>query len=409
MKLNQRGFTLIEMIVVMAVFITVLMVTAGSFNTILTQASKLFRSEESNIEGIVGLEMLRHDLQQAGYGLFTETTDYADEAADAPASTYNDAPNNVPRPIVAGNNVAATTVDATTIASGSDYLAIKGTTVGRTKSAQKWTFLRISSGVVSVQKWQSGAENLESSDKAILIRKQFGTPMRSSIVRDPLGDHYYAYSDVAFEHLSSAAQSIYTVYGVHTPSSTDTANSLRFPFNRSDYFVATPGSTSSIKLPAYCAPGTGILYKTTVKHANGKLLYLPLLDCVLDMQVVLGWDMNNDGVIDTYSNADGSQVSSGIAEGTVLNVQAALGTTNNNSLTLFPNMRSSLKMVKVYVLAQNGRRDTNYTSPSPLTVGDAGEASLTRVGGLSLAANQLNYRWKLYRLVVRPKNLLSNQ
>jgi len=42
-------------------------------------------------------------------------------------------------------------------------------------------------------------------------------------------------------------------------------------------------------------------------------------------------------------------------------------------------------------------------------VGDAGEASLTRVGGLSLAANQQNYRWKQYRLVVRPKNLLSNQ
>lgn len=407
MKLNQRGFTLIEMIVVMAVFITVLMVTAGSFNTILTQASKLFRSEESNIEGIVGLEMLRHDLQQAGYGLFTETADYADEAASAPASTYNDAPNNVPRPIVVGNNVAATTVDATTITSGSDYLAIKGTTVGRTKAAQKWTFLRISSGVVSVQKWQSGAENLGSGDRAILIRKQFGAPMRSSLVRDPAAPaseaHYYAYSDLAFEHLSSAAQSVYTVYGVDT---TD----LRFPFNRSDYFVATPGSTSSIKLPSYCAPGTGILYKTTVKHADGKLLYLPLLDCVLDMQVVLGWDMNNDGVIDTYSNADGSQVSSGITPAvSVADVQAALGTANNNSLTSLPNIRSSLKMVKVYVTAQNGRRDTNYTSPSPLTVGDAGEASLTRVGGLTLAANQLNYRWKQYRLVVRPKNLLSNQ
>lgn len=402
MKLNQRGFTLIEMIVVMAVFITVLMITADSFNTILTQASKLFRSEESSIEGIVGLEMLRHDLQQAGYGLFTETTDYADEAADAPASTYNDAPNNVPRPIVAANNVAATTVDATTIASGTDYLAIKGTTVGRTKAAQKWTFLRISSGVVSVQKWPSDAENLGSGDRAILIRKQFGTPLRSSLVRDPLGDHFYAYSDAAFENLSSAAQSIYTVYGVDT---TD----LRFPFNRSDYFVATPGSTSSIKLPGYCAPGTGILYKTTVKHADGKLLYLPLLDCVLDMQVVLGWDMNNDGVIDTYSNADGSQVSSGIAEGTASNVQAALGTTNNNTLTQLPNIRNNLKMVKLYLTVQNGRRDTNYTSPSPLIVGDAGEASLTRAGGLSLVTNQLNYRWKQYRLVVRPKNLLSNQ
>jgi hypothetical protein len=384
------------------VFITVLMITADSFNTILSQASKLFRSEESNIEGMVGLEMLRHDLQQAGYGLFTETTTYADEAAAAPASTYNDAPNNVPRPIVAGNNVAATTVDANTIASGTDYLAIKGTTVGRTNAAQKWTFLRISSGVVSVQKWQSGAENFVSGDRVVLIRKQFETPLRSSLVRDPLGDHFYAYSDAAFEHLSSTAQSIYTVYGADT-------NDLRFPFNRSDYFVGIPTASNSIQLPGYCAPGTGILYKTTVRHQNGKLLYMPLLDCVLDMQVVLGWDMNSDGMIDTYSNADGSQVSSGIAEGTASNVQAALGTPNNNSLTQLPNIRNNLKMVKVYLTVQNGRRDTKYTSPSPLIVGDAGEASLTRVGGLSLRANQLNYRWKQYRLVVRPKNLLSNQ
>ncbi|CAH2030119.1 conserved protein of unknown function [Trichlorobacter ammonificans] len=399
---KQRGFTLVELIVVMAVFMVVLMITASSFDTILKQAGKLFRSEESNIEGIVGLEMLRHDLQQAGYGLFTEPTAYANEAVDAPASSYNDAPDNVPRPVVLGNNVAAATLDATTVMAGSDYLTIKGTTVGRTKTAQKWTFLRISSSMASVQKWASNAENFDSGDRAVLIRKQFGTPLRSSLMRDPTDDFYYAYSDVAFEHLSSSSQSIYTLYGVDT-------GDLRFPFNRSDYFVAVPGATSSIKLPAYCAPGTGILYKTTVKHADGKLLYLPLLDCVLDMQVVLGWDMNNDGMLDTYSNADGSQVNSGIAEGTTANVQAALGTTNNNSLTLLPNIRSNLKMVKVYVLAQNGRRDSGYSSPSPLAMSDDGEASLTRAGGFTLAANQLNYRWKLHRIVVRPKNLLSNQ
>jgi hypothetical protein len=83
-----------------------------------------------------------------------------------------------------------------------------------------------------------------------------------------------------------------------------------------------------------------------------------------------------------------------------------------------PNIRSNLKVIKIYILAQNGKKDTGYTSPSQLEVSDNGEASITRPvtpsnienkGIFSLATNQLNYRWKLYRIVVRPKNLLSNQ
>jgi hypothetical protein len=224
--------------------------------------------------------------------------------------------------------------------------------------------------------------------------------MRSTLVKDPANNFYFDYSSTAFNGLAANAAAIYTAYGVDDAV-------LRFPFNRSDYFVAVPAAASSI--PPVCAPGAGILYKTTVRHADGILQYIPVLDCVLDLQVVLGWDMNNDSVIDTYSNADGSAVSSGIAEGTIANVQAALTTTNNNTIDTTPSIRNSLKMIKLYVIAQNGRRDPGYTSTSPMVIGDTGEASLTRPGGLTLAANQLNYRWKQYRIVVRPKNLQANQ
>jgi prepilin-type N-terminal cleavage/methylation domain-containing protein len=211
---NQRGFTLVEMVVVMGVFIIILIISANAFKTIITQSSKLIRSEESNIEGVVGLEMLRHDLQQAGYGLFSEVALYPDEAANIPASNFNDAPNHVPRPIVAGNNMGAmVTIDSRTIMLGSDYLAIKGTTVGRDAAAQKWTFLNFSANVVTPKKWVSDSENLAPPEKAILIQKQFGTPMRSSLVPDPSNSFYYAYSDVGFGNLSSAAAGIYTVYG----------------------------------------------------------------------------------------------------------------------------------------------------------------------------------------------------
>jgi hypothetical protein len=209
---------------------------------------------------------------------------------------------------------------------------------------------------------------------------------------------------------------IFYLYGINS------GGDVGMPFNRVDYFVARPSNTTQI--PSTCAQDTtrvGILYRATVNHDSsrgGKLTYSPILDCVADMQVVLGWNLtdgsgavlidtanpsaNNatpgSGQIDTWSNADGS-VASGSA--TAAQVQAAMTDPGH--------VRTKLKLVKVYILAQNGRKDPSYTSPSPITIGDPGEASLTRASGYTLTPNMLNYRWKVYRLVIRPKNLISNQ
>lgn len=65
---SKKGFTLVEMLIVTVIFILVIMAASSSFNVLLTQMAKLTKSEESNIEGVVGLEMLRHDLQQVVSG-----------------------------------------------------------------------------------------------------------------------------------------------------------------------------------------------------------------------------------------------------------------------------------------------------------------------------------------------------
>jgi hypothetical protein len=197
------------------------------------------------------------------------------------------------------------------------------------------------------------------------------------------------------------------------------------PFNRTDYFISLPanseGDPEPTRVPDVCAkdasgkpnPAVGILYKTTVNHSNGRLTYIPLLDCVADLQVVLGWDMDGNGALDSYTNADGSTCSglcppSQQVPALANQVQDALAKLNNSSSAIFPNIRNNLKMVKVYILAQNGRGDPDYVSPSPIIVGDPGETALTRSYDLA-SKNLLNYRWKLYRIVVRPKNLPSNQ
>ncbi|QEM70162.1 prepilin-type N-terminal cleavage/methylation domain-containing protein [Geobacter sp. FeAm09] len=427
MRSNNSGFTLIEVLIVTAVFVIVLLITGSAFKTILGQSAKVFRSEESNIEGIIGLEMLRHDLQQAGLGLFTETStvSYTGEALNAPASTYNDfnAGTEPPRPIVAGNNVASVASDPDSsgnykILAGTDYLVVKAATVSTSKTAQKWTYLEISPPNVTSHSWPSAAENLGSGDNVVLLKRQVSTSGQSTTLTPTLTNQfYYTYSNTAFAQFSSASNTIYTAYGIDS-------STPRMPFNRADYFVGLPvigsGTPDSSRIPDVCAkdasgspsPYVGILYKATVNHADGKLTYHPLLDCVADMQVVLGWDMNSDGAIDCYSNADGTVMIGSCTAPTGGTAADALSATNKNnaSAATVPNIRNNLKIVKVYLLAQNGRRDPNYTSPSPIVVGDTAAAETSLTNSYDLAAKGLlNYRWKLYRVVVRPKNLFSNE
>lgn len=412
MKNNSRGFTLIELLVVMAVFIVVIMISADAFKTILTQAAKIFRSEESNIEGVIGLEMMRHDLQQAGFGLYTETNanGYLGEATVSPASSYNETSLTVPpRAVVAGDNVSAAT-DSTSLPSDpkgivatTDYLVIKGTSVGRTDASHRWTYLTLASGSVVPNKWVSNAENFASNERVLLLRRTLNATTNSLAIEPDPGSgastsFYQAYSDVAFQRYSTNYYK-YVIYGLDKAGA-----SPRMPFNRTDYFVARP----TANIPSVCAPNAGILYKTVVNQSDGKLTYYPVLDCVADMQVVFGWDLRNgsspgtDGLIDTWSNADGSRVAQENAAGyaSQADVQAALADPAQ--------IRASLKMIKVYVLAQNGRRDPNYTSPSPITVGDSNQVTLTKSFDVNAMGWQ-NYRWKLYRIIVRPKNLQANQ
>jgi hypothetical protein len=167
----------------------------------------------------------------------------------------------------------------------------------------------------------------------------------------------------------------YLVYGI-----SDTQP--RMPFNRADYFITTAN------VPTTCAPGTGVLTKNLVNHADGSFSAMPLVDCVADFQVIYGLDTTGTGTISTYTNT-----LMGLTSAQVRQVQ----------------------QVRVYILVHEGRRDTafrfnNFTGaggPPKILVGETG------VGGnskdISGIQNYLNYRWKVLRLVVATKNLVDRQ
>lgn len=414
-KNDNQGFTLVEMLLAMTVFIIVIVISASAFNTILTYSKKFSSIEESNIEGVVGLEMFRHDLEQAGFGLpyafdadTTKPPIYIEATGTLP-KLLNDAPSNVPRAIAFQKYSTSIDKDGNSYsgASGSWYLAVKGSTLSRDSSAQKWSYANYSSttfGSKPPKLWSSG--NFDSSDRVIAIRRTFvNTTYQNTLAYDVVNrDIYWTYNvnaGLTAEFSPRNANEIVYLYGLGQNN-----DSVGMPFNRADFFIARP--SNSAKFPASCAPGTGILYKATVNQSDGKMNYLPLLDCVADMQVVLGWDLWNtsvnaegqDGTVDTWSNpvdGSGNITVNGLAP--MATVISALGSPES--------LRKSLKIIKVYVLAQIGRKDLSFTSNPKINVFGKGELSLGRE--YNLTADMRNYRWKVYSIVAHPKNLLINQ
>jgi hypothetical protein len=339
------------------------------------------RVAESQIADIIGLELMRVDIEHAGYGLpwsFGSSFAYAEAAGqtDFPVAgldpaDFNDgtvsAPSAPPRALVASNNTGF---------NSSDYLAVKATNIGSVDAARKWS--HVTTGGTPL-KWETAADNLLPGDKVIVISPVFGGNSDQQLVAS--GTNWFAnYSSNDVRNMRNfyptEPNQKYFIYGI------DPGSTLRMPFNRADFYIRQPDGMSSKY--QRCAAGTGILYKGGVSHADGSITELPLLDCVADMQVVFGLDSNDDGAIDLHSDANGL---------------AALTTAQ---------IRNQVKTVWVFVLAQEGARDNNFTYPSStVDVGDTfngvyyGKDNF----GLSAITDWQRYRWKVRTIVIKPKNL----
>lgn len=431
---NNHGFTLLELLITMALVMVVLAITGSAFNSILKSTGRLVSSEESNIEGIVGLEMFRHDLQQTGFGLphaFSDPAPSYAEATVAPANLMNDGrgtagsplAGNVPRGIASWNDLTGAS-NATSdengaiynVLSNTDYLAIKATTVGTSSAARKWTYLSYSAnGGKRAKSWPNAEDNLVASDDRVIVLNRTFSPtgaVISNLVYVPTtpGTYWVNYTNGFFnsEYSPINAQQTYYLYGI--AKNTD----LVMPFNRADYFVSRPSDTN--RIPTSCAKdsagnsNTGILYKTRVNHGStsdtktGKLTYMPILDCVADMQVVFGWDLNGNGVIEESSAYDSNPDNISVSGTTITRADI------KRVMESAEEIRNKLKYIKVYIMAQEGRKDGNFTNAAPIRVGDPTNTGLTKSYSVAdlTAKGWLNYHWKVYRIVVRPKNITIN-
>lgn len=385
---KNDGFTLIEMLIAMVLFIVVIMITANIFELMLPKTKTITKSEESNIEGIIGLEMFRRDLEQAGFGLFTDIDspppEYSEVLAASPQSAYNDAPNDIPRAIVAKNNLTSDVLPDT------DLLVIKATNAALNPASQCWTSIKRPG---SSKIW--GANDLLESrkglnDHVVVVSQSFRNgELQRKLIYDTgspasFAVPYKADGSYAAPFAPSSSDKQYYYYGIDsfTP---------RAPFNRTDYYVKRVAGD----VPDSCSPAAGVLYKSVMNQADGRMQAIAVLDCVADMQVVLGWNTSGDptgNVVDTWTNADGKAPSGG-------------ATAADEWLIDSKEIRNRLKLVKVYILAQDGGFDRNYNNTdTAMRVGEDGETGDPKFIDLT-TLDRRHYRWKLHRLVVRPKNL----
>lgn len=398
---HEAGFTLVELMITMTIFVLVIAAASQIFTGLLTQFKQQSKMGESNIEGIIGLDILRRDIEHAGFGL---------PWVIPPGATYNEADHDLtytswvdcdfndgpPDNLTRGTDLAGASNPPGAIRSGdgynpfplnshpSDVLVIKSANVGMSGTSQTWMELGFGN---DISKNGSSGEIFNNGDRIIVISPgSSDSDSRSLVIATGTTTWKTTFGNTStFAPLDNSETRI--IYGI------DPDTGLRMPFNRADYYVRIPSN-----MPTRCAPNTGVLYKSTVNQSNGMHKEYPLLDCVADMQVkfILA---NANGVVqwppaDDISNLTAKQI------------------------------RDQLKEVRVYIVAQEGQKDTSYdfsmnntrqdlsvktvVSPDNSTsYGTAGAPAVSLVNLKTLVGNPeyKYYRWKLYTIAAQPKNL----
>lgn len=390
----QKGYTLAELLVVMVIFGIVLSITATSFNRIVSGSGQTVRLAETEIEGIIGLEVLRSDLALAGFGLPWSFQNPAligyPEASSGVAvkgypgtdpSLYNDL-KRPPRAITSGDNVGY---------NGSDYLVLKGSALGMTRSCRKWIYLTYTSSGAVVKACKDPDRELKvgGGETVIALNSAVrGGIATKELVMDGSG-YFFSFSQGVTASTNpfrprSFADS-YLVYGIADPDKSG-APYLAAPFNRSDYYLERPSDIST-----RCAPHTAVLYKGVLEQRLGQFKGYPLLDCVADFQVIYGFsqDSNLNGKPDLHQDQ-------------VLHPDGGPADAQD--------IRDQVREVRVYILAQEGKWDPAYHYPTPTVTVERGRYYGRQRGepfdlSTVIGPGYEHYRWKVYRIVVEPKNL----
>jgi prepilin-type N-terminal cleavage/methylation domain-containing protein len=410
---REKGFTMVELLVTMTIFVLVIAAASEVFTGLITQFKQQSKIAETDTGGIAGLEILRRDIAQAGYGLpwvIPSGVTYRETTAENGSTpwvdrNFNDGPDtnpqrgscsgtpaplmcdtsgasNPPAPFRAGDGdgstigISASNGTSVVTNSQADVLVIKAASVGMNDASQKWTYISNNGALPNMKKiWNPDTstppapanyvDDLRDTDQVIVLSPGSGTT-QNELVGDSSGHFYTTLGDSSFSFGSGFSGSTagpfepaansrqqYVVYGIAGQDASGSSYRIRMPFNRADYYIKRLAASD---MPGRCAKdpdnssqGTGILYKSVTINTTHNDGNCP----------------NGGGCLKPYPLLD-----------CVADMQVVfLLDTNNDGIIDVPDsswgidlienmtaaqIRKALKEVRVYIVAQEGQRDANY-------------------------------------------------
>ena len=367
---KDNGFTLLEVLIVMGILGVIMLMTSFMIVDMMNGVKEQGKVVASQLESALGLEMMKNDIENAGFGLADSFPSGAamtyGEATGSVPSTFNDTGGKIPRALVLYHNVGDLGGASPDYMTNSDYLVIKSPAVGINSAAGKWTYI---SGT-AVKVWGSANLDMVDGNGMIIIKPAVEKGGKSTLLLNA-GAFAVSYTldPLAAAFQTKDATTSYVAYGV------DEASALRMPYNRADYYVGDLNVEANSARNQACAPGTGALIKSTVdQDGAGTMTKWRLVDCVAGMKILFRVDTNSDGIPDT--------------------------TTNSISTYSAYQIKESVKEVQVSVLAHEGTMDKkyNYSGDNPVSLGN------DTVDLSTFGTDWTHYRWKIYRLSIKPKS-----
>src|SRR5512134_3425867 len=110
MRRDESGISLVEVVIALAIVMLVLYAAITFFIGTVRQYKVQTKIVETNVEGILGLELLRRDVESLGFGLHWDNGVFYSErnSGEAAIDALNDSPNDPPRPVVSINGASFT-------------------------------------------------------------------------------------------------------------------------------------------------------------------------------------------------------------------------------------------------------------------------------------------------------------
>ncbi len=341
---GEKGLSLVELIITMFI---VLLVLSGAYFTY-TNLLKGFKQEtisvETEMEKLVGTELIRLDLEHAGYGIGIDEPYLPIEWHESTSGNYTDYIK-------------------------SKKLVIRATLNNTNKKTYGWILFKCSDKTDILNDSIVVDNRLDKNNQSIVIlddRKKIASTSTDLRLTDtcPNKGVFLGFPiDREYVNRTGTFDCRYQI-----------CHAVRYTFSLSNPLKD-------------CNPNTRNLLR------EGK----PILDCVADMKIQYWLDTDQDGRIDKPGSSP-----------IILDNNFQLDITKNNDFVdlngdgkiTSQEVRKQIKLISVYILLQEGKKDPAFTFNAP-----SGYVETQDNVKLKLPPEFKHYKWKVIKITVRPLNL----